>query len=566
MQRELPSAIVGGPPNGDARLRRFARLAAYAGAPDRRPIRLLTAGVAVLALGLTAAVPAAADELDDQRDRVSQQLTAAQAQLDSDTKQLANASSALQQSQAQLKAARDELAATQWRLAQAQRQDRQAAARWTQAQRDLEAAKAAVAEGERNVAAQLHEVGNVARTQYQQQRGMVGIGMVVTGSNTGDINNRIQWSTTVFDSTQSELDKLQDLQRQLVAAQERQAQIEQEMAAARRVAAENLVTRTRLSAAAAEQERSVASLVAGNVAVEASVSQQRDASQAQAEALSSEQSTVEARIIERNARVEAEKTRRAEQERVAREQAADAASRAAADSARSDTESVDTTDEAASSTDEAASSTAESSTAESSAGTQPEPSAPSTSAEPTASAEPETKPEPEAKPEPEPEAKPEPAPAPVAKKKEPAPISRGASEPRAAAPSGPFATPSSGGVTSRYGMRFHPVLKVWKLHDGTDYGAACDAPIRAAADGRVAERYYNAGYGNRLMIDHGRINGRYTTTGYNHATHYVVRPGQWVRKGQVIGYVGSTGYSTGCHLHLMTWSNGKVTNPQSLGF
>ena len=115
-------------------------------------------------------------------------------------------------------------------------------------------------------------------------------------------------------------------------------------------------------------------------------------------------------------------------------------------------------------------------------------------------------------------------------------------------------------------MRLHPVRKVWKLHDGTDYGASCNTPLRAAADGVVTERYYNAGYGNRLMIDHGRINGKFMTTGYNHATHYTVKVGQRVKQGDVIGYVGSTGYSTGCHLHLMVWVNGKVTNPQTVGF
>jgi murein DD-endopeptidase MepM/ murein hydrolase activator NlpD len=112
-------------------------------------------------------------------------------------------------------------------------------------------------------------------------------------------------------------------------------------------------------------------------------------------------------------------------------------------------------------------------------------------------------------------------------------------------------------------MRFHPVLHYWKLHDGTDFGAACGTPIRASYAGRVAERYYNAGYGNRLMIDHGYIGGRYLTTGYNHASRYIVRVGQRVQKGQIIGYVGTTGFSTGCHLHLMVWINGRLRNPMT---
>ena len=129
-----------------------------------------------------------------------------------------------------------------------------------------------------------------------------------------------------------------------------------------------------------------------------------------------------------------------------------------------------------------------------------------------------------------------------------------------------FMLPVNARITSSYGMRLHPVLGYWKLHDGTDFGASCGTPIRAAASGVVSERYYNAGYGNRLMIDHGRVDGYYVTTGYNHASRYIVGVGQRVSRGQVIGYIGSTGYSTGCHLHLMVWQNGSVVNPMARWF
>jgi murein DD-endopeptidase MepM/ murein hydrolase activator NlpD len=112
-------------------------------------------------------------------------------------------------------------------------------------------------------------------------------------------------------------------------------------------------------------------------------------------------------------------------------------------------------------------------------------------------------------------------------------------------------------------MRFHPVLHYWKLHDGTDFGAGCGTPIHAAYSGRVAERYFNGGYGNRLIIDHGRVDGTYVSTAYNHAIRYVVGVGQHVRQGQTIGYVGTTGYSTGCHLHLMVYLNGSMVNPMT---
>jgi murein DD-endopeptidase MepM/ murein hydrolase activator NlpD len=124
-----------------------------------------------------------------------------------------------------------------------------------------------------------------------------------------------------------------------------------------------------------------------------------------------------------------------------------------------------------------------------------------------------------------------------------------------------FLQPVTGSITSGFGMRFHPTLRIWKLHDGTDFGAACGSPIRAPQAGRVSAAYFNGGYGNRLMIDHGVVEGRHVITGFNHATGYVVNVGQQVEKGQVIGYVGSTGFSTGCHLHLMLWLDGALTNP-----
>ncbi|QNE21116.1 peptidoglycan DD-metalloendopeptidase family protein [Kribbella qitaiheensis] len=116
-------------------------------------------------------------------------------------------------------------------------------------------------------------------------------------------------------------------------------------------------------------------------------------------------------------------------------------------------------------------------------------------------------------------------------------------------------------ITSPYGLRFHPILHVWKLHDGTDFGAGCGTPIHAAASGVITDRYYNGGYGNRLFLSNGVIRGDSITTVYNHLSRYNVRVGQHVKKGQVIGFVGTTGYSTGCHLHFMVYQDGRVVNP-----
>lgn len=124
--------------------------------------------------------------------------------------------------------------------------------------------------------------------------------------------------------------------------------------------------------------------------------------------------------------------------------------------------------------------------------------------------------------------------------------------------------PVAGPVTSPFGMRLHPVLHVWKLHDGMDYGATCGTPVQAAASGRVVLVERNIAYGLRVIVDHGVVAGRRLRTSYNHLSSTQVQTGDAVGQRQTIGAVGTTGYSTGCHLHFMTWVDGQVTNPAGL--
>jgi murein DD-endopeptidase MepM/ murein hydrolase activator NlpD len=118
-------------------------------------------------------------------------------------------------------------------------------------------------------------------------------------------------------------------------------------------------------------------------------------------------------------------------------------------------------------------------------------------------------------------------------------------------------------VTSPYGMRMHPILQVYKLHDGTDFSAACGTPIYAASDGQVVSAYYDSAYGNRVILANGTVSGTSLSTSYNHLTSDTVSIGQSVKRGQVIGYAGTTGYSTGCHLHFMVYRNGATTDPMA---
>jgi murein DD-endopeptidase MepM/ murein hydrolase activator NlpD len=123
--------------------------------------------------------------------------------------------------------------------------------------------------------------------------------------------------------------------------------------------------------------------------------------------------------------------------------------------------------------------------------------------------------------------------------------------------------PVNGPVTSPFGYRIHPIYHYWGLHDGTDFGVSCGEGMRAAADGTVISRYWSDVYGNRLYINVGKVNGHNLTVVYNHATSYRVSVGQHVSRGEIVGYVGSTGWSTGCHLHFTVLQDGTAVDPMT---
>ena len=111
--------------------------------------------------------------------------------------------------------------------------------------------------------------------------------------------------------------------------------------------------------------------------------------------------------------------------------------------------------------------------------------------------------------------------------------------------------------SSPYGWRIHPVYKTWKFHSGVDLGAPSGTPIYASRSGTVTTAKYNSSAGYYVTVNHG--DG--FSTSYLHMTHYIVGVGDYVKAGQVIGYVGSTGVSTGPHLHFTVYYNGETVNP-----
>lgn len=450
--------------------------------------RTLVVGAVVLALGVVAPI-ARADELDDRKKEVEAQIAQSKEDLHDYNQTAAKAASALQASQQQLATAEQNLVGAEQAEDRAAAKDEQAAAELVSAQEKLKAAKAEAAKAQAEVDAWMKTVGNTVVQTQQQRTDLLGLAVLTTNNDMASLNQRVQWSRTLMDSTQAKLDRLRSLQFAKDAAEQKATEAEAEVAAKReaaKVAYEEAQSAKAASKTARDQQ---AAAVAANAAAKKQADDQVAAEEKRQQDLKAESDLVSKRIADRiAAQKAAEERARAEAERKAAEAEAAAKKASAAKKAAAE--------EAARKARAAAN---------------------------------------------------------AAKKPS-------SSSKRSAA----FIYPSGAMITSPFGQRFHPVLRYWKLHDGTDFGAACGAPIRAAASGVVEEKYYNAGYGNRLIIDHGLVNGRYVTTSYNHATRYIVSVGQRVSQGQVVGYVGSTGYSTGCHLHFMAWSNGSLINPMTL--
>lgn len=458
--------------------------------PDNhRPLTRIARGIvaSVIAVCLTASLTSwsAADELDDRKSELQQQMAEQSEAVEDANAELASAVQAHD-------SARGELASAEARLAEAEAAEREAhaldekrAVELAEAEHRLEQAKADVAAAMAALDSVNKRLDEEILVTTQQNHGLLNLAMLFSDVTVSNLNQRAQLAHTLFDSSARQLDELEMRRLKLEDAQAAADAAEDEAAAARAAAAAQLQASQAAAQAAADLRTQVARLVAETRDAEQTAASQLASEEQRQAALAQESAAVEQRI---QARIAAEKKAAAERAAAAKAAAEKAAREAAART-------------------QAASST--------------------TKTSPPAAA---------------------------------APAQASASS------STSFMYPVPARITSQYGMRLHPVLGYWKLHDGTDFGAACGTPIRAAASGTVSERYYNSGYGNRLMIDHGRVDGDYVTTGYNHASRYIVGVGQRVSRGQVIGYVGNTGYSTGCHLHLMVWENGSVVNPMARWF
>ena len=520
MYRVLPPAASGSPRNTRTIARFF------------RGVLVVTL---VTALGLGATV-AHADELDDKKKKIDQQIAASKADLHEANEAAGKAAVVLAESNKSLLTAEHELSQAETAESEAQTKDAQAAADLAAAQKKLAKARAEAKKAADEVDEWNRTVGRTVVQAQQQRTDLLGLAVLTTDKNMSTLNSRAQWTRTMLDSTQAKLDRLKSLQFTKEAAEQKAAEAEAEVNKLREQAKQAYTDAQNATQAKESARDKRANAVALNLAAKKDADDEVTAEKKRQDELKAESDAVGARI----------------QQRIAAQKAAEAKAEAARKKAEADRKRAEEEARkaaAAAAAAERKAKAAQAAAAKAKAKERARANAAAAKAKQDAARAKKTNAQKQA----------------VAAKQRAANKTYSRSSPKKSSPnSGGLIYPSGAMITSPFGQRFHPILRYWKLHDGTDFGAACGTPIKAATDGVVSEKYYNAGYGNRLIVDHGTYQGRFLSTAYNHATRYIVSVGQRVKQGQTLGYVGSTGYSTGCHLHYMAYVNGNLVNPMSL--
>ena len=482
---------------------------------NRRPAgrnRTKAVAVVLVSLGLLAGIsttpPAMAGprdkELKHKKHKVDKKVHGAKLELDHSSAALQQAQAQLDNAQAQLDTAQAHLAKTRGELAAAEALDRQMQEKLDAAIARLEQARAELEAGHVKVAEQERELGRIVVANYQTgDPSLMGLSMVLTSQDPTELTGQLNSVQNVIDKEDATLSRL-EATKVLLAVQEQQVEeAKDEVAVRRQAAAENLVKKQELEKQAEAQELQVKNLVTLREEAADKAEEARQADLATLRSLEKEQNRI-AEILRKRA---------------------EAARRRGAGPAA----------------------------------------APHNPPRRPGGAHPGPR---------------YPGPRPRRESAQPRrghPRGRGAAAARGGGAGGPPAAnnasvgpvhsngfldyPVPGNVTSPYGWRTHPIYGYRSLHDGIDIGAGCGTPIRAVASGRVLQMYYQSAWGNRIIIDHGFHKGAGLATISNHLSGYAVHEGEWVQRGQIIGYVGTTGWSTGCHLHFTVMQNGSPVDP-----
>jgi len=396
----------------------------------------------VLAASAVPAIAAAAEDLQDRKNKVTHDIGKASDELDESSAAVRRAAEALLRAQADLATARNYLAQTETELAEAEAFDEQMQHELDVAVVRLQRARHDLTLGLKDVGAQEGQLRRVVVGNYEQgDPDLMGLSMVFTTQDAAQLAGTMNTSTTVVNLQTAILDRLEAAKVLLTVRKEETHAAKVDVAAKRQAAAENLMRKQALELQAQEAESQVSDLVDLRAQARADAAQAKEKDLASLARLQVERDRIEALIAK------------------------------------------------------------QASTGNGYVG-------PSTG-------------------------------------------------------NGYLDYPLNAPVTSPFGWRTHPIWGYQALHDGIDFGAACGTPIRATAPGKVLSTYYQSAWGNRIIVDHGVHYGVGVATISNHLSGYAVSEGDHVERGQVIGYVGTTGWSTGCHLHFTVMVNGRASNPMS---
>ncbi|MDR1767376.1 MAG: peptidoglycan DD-metalloendopeptidase family protein [Propionibacteriaceae bacterium] len=459
--------------------------------------KVLATGLLVLGLLASGAPSAGADNLEDTRDKVRQSLVTAK-------KDAASAAKQVESATADLESAQDSLAKAEAKLDKLKRELEDAKKEQAEAEAALERAKQALADAEQDekdaqadVDQQRALIGTVARSEFQKHTDLVGLGIVFEADDYASLSNQLQWSNTIFDSSAVQLQKLAEKEAVLTATRKAKADAKADVEAQTKAAKQKVEKAEALADAAAAQAKAVKALVAANEDAQAAAEADLDSSQKRVKALEKQEKQVLAKIA------------------AAKKAAEEARRKAAAEAKRKKEEAAKKAAEAKAKAEAAAASSSDSEDGDK-----------ATTSAPL--------------------------------------MLDGSPSPTTAPSSAGFIYPVNAKPGSPFGMRYHPILHYYRMHWGQDFGAKCGAPLYAMADGVVADIRPTAtsnGLGNYTVISYGTYKGKSISSGYAHQSKIIVHEGQSVKQGQLVGYVGTTGLSTGCHLHLQIYYGSDRVNP-----
>lgn len=493
----------------------------------------------VVALGLGFSTPVAADELDDRKSALENEIAEVQQSMEYLDADIAETIGTLKAYQARLPAAQQALADAQGKVEAATSEVSALSARVDIAQET----KTKITEEIRSDRQEMDEtrevIGQIATEAYKNGGVPTNVSLLLGAEDVADFTQSMDMVDQALRSQNAAMERLSEQNATNAGSQARLEAVEEEIVSLKERAEAALVAEQAARDAAAGEKATVDRLVADTSALSAELQEQKPVIEAKLSSVEQAQQKVNADIAERQ-RLLIEEARRVEAARVKAEQ----------DRMRVEAEAAAAAATAAAEAEQAR-----------------------LEAEAAAVAEAETR-----RREAEAAAANRPAPAPVVPETVApvAPVEPQIVAPPVQAPSNPSAfglsAPVDGPISSGFGFRSTPVGTIdfngtgGYMHTGIDYGVGCGTALYAPAAGEVwyADSNVLPGAGNRIVLNHGVIGGNVLATNYYHLTNYVVSVGQRVSSGQLIGYTGTTGNSNGCHLHFETMLNGPLVDPIGL--